>query len=120
VSECEIPSFYRADERKARRDYKCCECSATILAGEKYLYCCGQWDGEFNSYYQHLLCAEACMYIRDHLTDGDCIGFGELKEFWSEDKRMRSDPKHEDVRPLRNILAQILRRSRREDTCQSA
>ena len=81
MSYCEIPEFYECSTPIARKQHKCCECSAPIMPGERYVYCVGKWSGDFGSYRQHWLCAEACEFIRDHLNDRECIGFGELQEF---------------------------------------
>lgn len=81
--ECDIPQFYATETRKARKSYSCCECGANIDVGEEYLICKGKWGGDFQYWRQHLLCAEACMSIRDEF-EGECIGFGCLWEWWGE------------------------------------
>lgn len=102
------PEMYQAIERVCRKPRPCCECSAPILAGERYLLCTGKWEGQFDSHSQHLLCAEACMFIRDAFQDGECICFGELKTWCAEHGLQdRTDP---IVRRLRVIMAQIKHR----------
>lgn len=109
--ECELPQFYQATEVRAAYVHVCCECDAPIQGGEVHLLCKGKWDGKFNSYRQHLLCAEACMMVRDNFND-DCIGFGQLFEWggseaygWMQDNK--TDPK---VKDLRKMIAKIRRR----------
>lgn len=90
--ECTIPDVYRWSEPIARKQYKCCECRALILKGEKHFQCFGVWEGDASTYRQHLLCAEASMLIRDLFNGGECIGFGCLKESlgemrWQMDKK---------------------------------
>ena len=109
---CEIPEFFNVTEPKARNQYRCCECAAPILAGEVYVYCVGKWDGGMNTYKQHLLCANACRWIRDD-SDGECIGFGDLKE-WAADQ-FHYHPERNQVaqyKAIRKMLADILRRER--------
>ncbi|MDE2099537.1 MAG: hypothetical protein KGL39_19955 [Patescibacteria group bacterium] len=81
--ECEIPEFYRVQERKAKKQYPCIECGVDIVPEEKYLYVCGVWDGELSQFRQHLLCARTCEFIRDHI-EHECIGFGALFD-WLND-----------------------------------
>ena len=114
--ECEMPEFYSVKEPVASQDRKCCECSAMILTGEKYVYCAGKWDGDFNSYSQHVLCAEACEWFRDHINSGECAGFGYLFEE-ARDYFNYLDPKNkrdENIAAWRKMLADIRRRSRKE------
>ena len=46
----ELPSVYECDERKARKDHKCCECRGIISKGEIYNYHHGIWDGQAESF----------------------------------------------------------------------
>lgn len=46
----EMPSVYACDERKARKDHKCCECRGIISKGEVYFYHHGIWDGQAESF----------------------------------------------------------------------
>ncbi len=97
--ECMIPEFYTHSEPIARKQHVCVECCAPILKGEKHFAYRGKWDGQLETGRQHVACMEACMYIRDHMNDGECIGFGslfnELGEMWwfSEDETRESHPK---------------------------
>lgn len=112
-TDCELPSFYSVHDRKAKKQHKCCECSALILPGEVYVYCIGKWD-DLEVFKQHLLCANACRYVRDELSDGECIGFGTLKE-WHQDYFQYMDRKgklHPTVIPIRKMMADIFRRER--------
>ena len=114
--ECELPSFYITSELVARKSHRCCECSSLILPGEKYLLCSGRWDNQISRYRQHLICAEACMLIRDSFNDHECIPFGGLMEFWDEMRPLPRGPRwaaDDSTRKLRGLMAQILRLRRR-------
>lgn len=112
---CDLgPECYSVNEHAARKEYRCCECSAMIKPGEKYLRCWGVWEGEARMYRQHLLCAEACEFFRDTLNGGDCLPFGGLfdegscylQEVGPDGKR------RPEIAEWRKMLAQILRRER--------
>lgn len=112
MSYCDVyPEMYSTVERTCRKPRECCECNAPIAKGERYLLCTGKWDGKFGSHAQHLLCAEACMYIRDKYQDGECIAFGELHT-WCIENGIRHDTKGS---PLRQMLAKIKRRERESE-----
>lgn len=52
------------------------------------------------------------MYIRDHFNDWECIGFGQLFD-WGSDDAYGWMPDHKakpDVQALRNMIAKIRRR----------
>ena len=85
--ECELPSFYTTSEPVARKSHRCCECSSPILPGEKYLLCSGRWYNQISRYRQHLICAEACMVIRDSFNDHECIPFGGIKSAFAAARR---------------------------------
>lgn len=86
MSYCDIegPKFFREEVRTARKQHSCCECSAEILPGEQYYSQAGKWDGRVDSFAQHLLCRDACVWIRD-VMQGECIPFGGLWEWWEEE-----------------------------------
>lgn len=107
ISFCGMPEFYDETFPKARKSYPCVECSAPIENGEKHLRYAGKWDGNVSGGRQHMLCREACMFIRDKFHDGDCIGFGELREYLSDYTGDRKS--HE----FRSIIAKIKWRERR-------
>lgn len=108
---CDVyPEFYEWSEPVASRDYRCCECAAPILKGEKHFAAVGKWDGEFSKHRQHLLCLEACMLIRDSFNDGDCIPFGGLMEWWDECPKGGSE---EAWKELRGLMARIKWRKHR-------
>lgn len=109
-TDCELPTFYNVREQKAKKTHRCCECSAPILVGEVYTLCVGKWD-DFQIYKQHVLCANACRYIRDELSEGDCIAFGSLMEWYGEKYNM--DKKCVGSAEIRSMMAKILRRERR-------
>jgi hypothetical protein len=112
MSECDLPEFYDYSEPVARKKHVCCECSAPIDNGEKHFHCVGKWNGDFQTYRQHLLCMEACMLIRDKFNDHECIAFGELQEFFEELTRDQYDRErqrnNESWKRLRSLIARIL------------
>ena len=112
-ADCEILEFSSIVEPIARSVHKCCECSAPINTGERYVKCSGKWDGDFSMFKQHELCARACEHIRDN-SDGECIGFGALLEYYRD--VIYHQGWKDKLRPsshvLRNMLAGILRRKR--------
>ncbi len=114
--ECELPAFYNWSEPVARKEHKCCECSAPILKGEKHFVATGKWDSGLESFRQHLLCAEACMFIRDNLNQGECICFGGLDE-WHDEMRRHCDRTDPPWKEFRSKLAAIKRRERKESSC---
>lgn len=115
MSECELPIFYEYAEPIAGKRHKCVECNAPIPKGEKHFHGWGKWDYGMASYRQHLVCMEACMMIRDDFNDGECIGFGELKEFFGEMKVgwLRNHKENEKWKRLRHLMAVILVRERK-------
>lgn len=111
---CELPIFYDHAEPVARKRHRCEECSAPILKGEKHFKGCGKWDFGAATYRQHLLCMEACMMIRDRFNDGECVGFGCLKEEFSELPTWHKERSRRDhvLLKLRSLMAKILWRER--------
>jgi hypothetical protein len=112
---CEWPEFYYETFPRARKEYRCCECKSPIVKGEEHLHYRGKWDGELGTGRQHLLCRKACMYIRDAFQGGECIGFGQLAEYWQEYAKgwwtpeRKADPK---LAAFRGLMAGVLWRER--------
>jgi hypothetical protein len=115
---CEVfPEFYEWSEPVARKQHRCCECDAPILKGEKHFIGVGKWDGVISTHRQHLLCMEACIFIRDHFEHGECIGLGELMEYWGDCPKGGSK---EEWKELRSLMARILwREYRSKHPCQA-
>jgi hypothetical protein len=118
MSVCDLPRFYTWTEPIARKQYHCVECSTPILKGEKHFKYAGKWDVSLETGRQHLLCCQACMFIRDYYDDyddGDCVPFGGLWEEWSE-MEWQYDRKKDRDKPfwkeLRSMLAKIKNRER--------
>jgi len=111
MSECYIPEFYRVIEPTAKKPHACCECSAPILKGEKYVYVSAKWEGQFSVEKQHLLCANACRLVRDEGFNADeCLYFGQLFEWWNEcGVELRRETSQ--VPELRTMIFGILRRT---------
>ncbi len=115
--DCEIAQYYKWKERTARKDHACCECSALIKAGEKYLQVNACWDNRPDVYRQHLLCARACELVRDTgMNDDECVYYGGLFEWWDQAKDdcwIWDDVRaHPDFKRLREMLYRIRRRER--------
>lgn len=113
MSYCDLegPSLYSTKEYVARKRYVCCECSVWIQPGERYVSIAGKWEGEFSTYKQHILCAEACEVVRDGDLAGGCLPFGGLHDFWSEQK-LEMNKKDVDVAAARAKYAMVRRRER--------
>lgn len=87
-SDVDPPAVCRVERRRARRDYRCCECRRTIARGQRHEYVWGVWDGEPDSYRTCLGCAAA----RDHIADADGYIYGQLRESigeWLRDRGWR-------------------------------
>jgi hypothetical protein len=83
--DCEIAQYYKAQERTARKQHECCECSAPILSGERYLEVRACWENRPDVYRQHILCEKACEFVRDSgINDDECLYYGGLKEWYHE------------------------------------
>lgn len=110
---CEItPDFFTWSEPVARKEHKCCECSAPIVKGEKHYAGRGKWEGAISVYRQHMLCCEACMWVRDELND-ECIPFGSLQEWYGEYRSEILIGRHaEEARELVRMIVKIRRRER--------
>lgn len=115
MSECVLPDFYNWSEPVALKRHLCCECCAPILKGEQHFRCTGKWEGHVGTHRQHYACLEACMMIRDNFNGGECIGFGELFDFWdSEMKSYKAKHRTGEWWPkLRHLIAVIKWRERK-------
>lgn len=67
------PSVFSATTRRAKKDYKCCDCNAAISKGERYLYVFGVWEGEASSFRMCELCGD----MRNQ-CEFACLPFGDL------------------------------------------
>lgn len=105
--------FYVTKEVTARKGHKCCECTAPISEGEKYLNVRMGWDGTAETFKQHIRCAEACEWARDKILD-ECLPYGGLKEWWGEE--VQYDRSYRKAGPdwteMRRRYAAILRGER--------
>lgn len=111
--DCELPQYYKCKERKARKSHVCCECMAPIVPGEKYLQVNGCWDYVPQVFRQHLLCAQACEFVRDATLVENCLSFGELKE-WYRDWVKGCFDASDTVEKRRKIWGFIINIKRRE------
>src|SRR5438270_4402360 len=85
VSNCDVCLIFDGDpaevftqeNRKARKQYECCECARTIRIGETYQICKMMYEGQWDTYRTCLICAE----IRKAFScEGESIG----GSFWDE------------------------------------
>lgn len=75
---------FEQDNRKARKDYKCCECDRQIAKGSLYQFCKMLFEGEWSTYRTCLPCAE----IRKAFScEGECLG----GVFWDEMEELFRD-----------------------------
>lgn len=79
MSYCDMgPDFYSDREVRAKKEYRCVECRAPILVGEKHLYWFGKWDGLFSAGRQHFACCAVCVEIS---KVDECIPFGAMHDY---------------------------------------
>lgn len=62
---CEIPTIYKAQAVRSRRDRVCEECGRSIPIGELHEYAFGIWEGRAENY---RTCAD-CFEVRAELAD---------------------------------------------------
>lgn len=59
--------FSRTEQRKARKDHKCDVCGKPILKGREYVFVSQKYDGEINTFHQHIHCdAVAAAYTEEY------------------------------------------------------
>lgn len=111
--ECDLddgPKVYSWTEPIAQKEYVCCECKRKILRGQRYFKAEGLWDGQWSTFRQHLICLQACMYVRDNMNGGDCIAFGGLMDYYGDSKdwivRNKNRP---EVKVFRGLMAKVLK-----------
>jgi len=78
-----LPSLHNAKFRRAKKEYRCCECGETIAQGDRYEYVWGVWEGDQQTY---RTCA-TCHAIREGLfCNGSTYTWmkTELREFVQE------------------------------------
>ena len=110
MSYCEMPEFYFETHPKARKPQACVECCAPIDVGEVHMRYRGKWGGKIGGGRQHLLCKELCVFIRDEVNLGECIGFGDLHEYCGSYNQLSKQ--FECHRTARGMYAQIKWRER--------
>ena len=70
---CDIaPEFYSEEKVKARKAHRCDECHRAIPIGTIYVKIAGKWDGEFQTYEQHVECRDFAAKVNiDYI--GECL-----------------------------------------------
>lgn len=116
MSYCELPKFFNSKTGvRSKKVRRCCECAVPIPAGEPHYVGTGCWDDGVQTYRQHLACKEACTTIRE-MQDGECIGFGELWEYWHDFAHYN---RHKGAKPdpltqrFRDLMAKVRLRQHR-------
>ena len=79
VADC-APQLSNESRPRATTRHRCCECSDTIEAGDRYVRFKGRYDNEWRSY---TTCG-ACDTLREKVSDGDGYIFGELGDAAAE------------------------------------
>lgn len=110
--DCEIAQYYKWIFRVARKPHECCECTAPIDPGEKYLQVNACWENHPGTYRQHVLCMEACEFVRDAgLNDDECLYYGGLTEWYRD---WVHEPWQADAENRSKLWRMMLRITRRE------
>lgn len=83
----DLPTVYKCDNRKARKDHKCYECQGKINIGESYNYHHGIWSGEPEDFNVCLECDELRFDVNEGAAYDETAAFGSLYEhvFESQD-----------------------------------
>lgn len=101
------PSFYKRQERTARKRHRCAECTGLIEAGTRYDYIRGVWEGEFSAYHTCVDCVQASSLL-------ECFAHGCLFDDLNECHYIRvhrAKRRHSDQQ-ARDALAGMERRRR--------
>ena len=114
------PDWYSGAWPRAKKEHRCVECGEIIQKGEKYGAFSGKWDGDVSTHRQHILCEDACRYVRDNI-EGDCLCFGELFDYISDTGilekrhllRLTDETRKKETREFRQIVARIKWRKER-------
>lgn len=107
----DMPEFVDDHAHCARKQHRCCECSAPIQVGERYIKTKGVWDGEFSEFKQHELCAEAFKHAISLNTgfDNEGVWYGGVFEWFDDEGRFEGAVKLEE-KEMRSMIAKMLLR----------
>lgn len=72
------PLIFSCTTPKARRSHTCCECSETIVPGERYELFKGRWDDGWETYKT----CSVCVRIRDQLCSDGFVFRGLREAIW--------------------------------------
>lgn len=61
------PSFYRRSNPRARKAYRCYECSGQILPGEQYENVVGVWEGYFDTFATCERCVDLRVWVKNNV-----------------------------------------------------
>jgi len=108
----DLPTFYEAIVRTARKEHSCDECSHTIRPGEKYECANGLWEGHFRTWKT----CERCVDIRTWTKNNVpclCWAHGNMIEDCREAIEAAADRAREETKGLRfGFLRRIALRDR--------
>lgn len=77
----DMPTIYRENMQRARKEHKCSECGESIMPGDTYRYIFGVWDDKPDTFHQCL----PCVRVWEHYGSmGCCPYLGGLWETVSE------------------------------------
>lgn len=83
MSDCycdyELPQFYVAEVRTARKQHKCSECGRLIAEGERYEHVRGKWDGDMGTFKTCPRCLSLREWVKAHVPCF-CSGHGSIVE----------------------------------------
>jgi hypothetical protein len=87
VSNCcladDMADIYNETWQRARKHYKCCECSSAIEPKDSYQRVTMLYDGMWDTYKT----CEKCADLRESLADIDCPAFEYLSECYTDNIR---------------------------------
>ena len=71
MSDCscdyEPATFYRRTTPRARKPYRCEECSGPIAPGERYENVVGMWEGDFSTFATCERCVDLRTWVRNNI-----------------------------------------------------
>lgn len=80
---CSCDSYaypYREErQRKARKEYRCCDCNGKILPGERHWYATGRCEGEWFAARRCDRCTALYEFVKAHIPCL-CVSFGNMIE----------------------------------------
>ena len=63
----EPAEFYSSEIRKAKKQYRCEECSGFIIPGEQSEYVAAKWDGQFSQFRTCMRCVDLRTWVKNNI-----------------------------------------------------